>query len=255
MKRITLGLIIASLYGTASADFTVIDPSQSVTQPPVQAAPPVQTSIPNNLPAATPAAGQQQKQAPGQKISTVPSANMTSLVDTLKKVTPKGWKVYSDKTLNTSVPVEYMPAADWKQSLAALSNRYNLVFTVDEAKKTIKLDQGPGGMRDTTLDNQKLAQNNLVPEKMPAAVAPDGSLQLIVKDHQLLSEALEQFLRAGNWEMVWEAGSDINVEKGFSVADKDLNVLLTKALSKFKLHAVLHPKNNVAAIKSDAVIE
>lgn len=245
MKRLTLGLLIATAFTSAHADFTILDPSQAAPKPAPVAAQPVPM-----VPASAPVAGVQ-----AQKLPAAPARNLTSLADTLKKIAPKSWKVYSDKSLNSSLPVEYTPAVDWKQSLSVLATRYNLIFTVDEAKKIIKVDQGPGGMRDTALDNQKLAQNNLVPEPAPSALAPDGSLQLVVKDNQRLSEALEAFLKAGNWHLVWEAGSDIVVTKGFTVSDKDLSELLTRALSKFKLHASLHPKNNTAVVQSDAMID
>lgn len=241
MKRLTLGLLIATAFGTANADFTILDPSQPVQRPVPVAAQPM---------APAPVAG-----VPNQKLVSAPARNMSSLADTLKKIAPKKWKVYSDKSLNASLPVEYTPSVDWKHSLSSLATRYNLIFTVDEAKKIIKVDQGPGGMRDTALDNQKLAQNNLIPEPAPSAVAPDGALQLVVKDNQRLSDALDSFLKAGNWQLVWEAGSDIVVTKGFTVSDKDLGELLTRALSKFKLHASLHPKNNTAVVQSDAMID
>ena len=249
MKRVTIGLLLTTMYGIASADFTILDPSIPQTGVPAQSITTPSVGVPGSMlpPGVTP-------NIP-QKLQLAPKPNNTSLSDTMKKIAPKGWKVFSDKSLNTSVPVEYVPNTDWKQSLTYLSTRYNLVFTVDEAKKIIKLDQNPGGMRDTSLDNKNLAKNNLIPEKAPSATAPNGALQLVVKDNQKLSEAIEIFLRSGNWDLVWEAGSDIEVKKGFTIIDKELSNVLTQALSKFKLHASLHPKNNTAVVRSDATID
>lgn len=251
MKHLTLGLLIASIYGTASADFTILDQAQRPVQPPQQVAAPIQAAAPKIQPPLS-------VPAPAQKLANVaPARNMSSLADTLKKIVPnqKKWKIFTDKSLNASIPVEYMPSTDWKQSLSALATRYNLVFTVDELKKELKVDQGPGGVRDTALDNQKLAQNNLVPEAAPAAVAPNGQLQLVVRDGQRISEALDTFLKAGNWRLEWQAGSDIVVKVGFTETEKDLGDLLTRVLTRYKMHAVLHPKNNTAVVQSDANID
>lgn len=59
-------------------------------------------------------------------------------------------------------------------------------------------------MRDTNLDNQKLAQNNLVPETPPASVTSDGQLQLVVKDNQKLS-SLRNILKV--WTLGFSLGS------------------------------------------------
>ena len=250
MKQLTLGLLIASIFGSAQADFTILDPAQRPVAPaPVQAPTPVPAQV-----APVQAVSQP---APAQKLATAAPRNMSSLKDTILKVLPapaKKWKVYTDKSLNSSVPVEYTPSTDWKQSLSILATRYNLIFSIDENKKTLKIDQGPGGMRDTSLDNQKLAQRVLVPEQDAPALAPNGQLQIVVKDNQRLSDAISTFLKAGNWRMEWKAGSDIEVKVGFTETDKDLAVLLKKVLSPYRMHAVLHPKNNIAVVESDANI-
>lgn len=240
IRRLALGLLLTTTWSIASAEFVILDP----------AAPPQASNTPYaraTTPAfSAPRAISQVNQAP---------AVGSSLRDTLRKVVPSGWKAYADKKLPVETPVDYMPSADWQQSLASLSTRYNLVFKVDPEKKTVSVDQGPGGMRDTNADTRNLAGNTFGKEEAPATMTADGKLRLEIKDGQRLSDAIRQFLQAGKWDLAWEAGSDIEVSKGFVVVDSDLPTVLTAALGRFKMNATLHKGNYIAVVRSNTAAE
>jgi hypothetical protein len=83
---------------------------------------------------------------------------------------------------------------------------------------------------------------------------PDGRLRLEVKRDQRLSEAIRQFLAAGNWELVWEAGSDIVVKNGFVAAGTDIKAVMDDVLPNFRMHSVIHRGNNTVVILSDTAV-
>lgn len=250
IRRLALSFILASTWTAAHADFVVLPPNTpaKVNRPNVPG--------PLGLPNADPTASVPGR-APGlqQQPNLAPKAVGSSLRDTLRKIVPSDWKAYSDKKLDPETPVEYMPAVEWQQSLANLATRYNLVFKVDPEKKSVFVDQGPGGMRDTSADNKNLANNNFGQEKTPLTMTQDGKLRFEIKDGQRLSDALRQFLQAGKWDLAWEAGSDIEVSKGFVVIDADLRNVLTQTLSKFNMNATLHKGNYIAVVRSNANAE
>jgi hypothetical protein len=228
IRRLVIGITLATIWSTASADFVILDASR----------PPPPIVNPKATPLFAPT-------------STSPTRAFSSLRDTLRKVVPSDWKAFIDRKLPIDTPVEFTPSADWRQSLAALSTRYNLVFKIDPEKKAVYVDQGPGGMRDTATDNRNLAQDTFGQEPVSATTTKDGRLRVEVHDGQLLSDALRQFLKAGKWDLAWEAGSDISIDKGFVETGTDLGPVLTKILSKFNLHATLHKANNVAVVRSN----
>jgi hypothetical protein len=83
---------------------------------------------------------------------------------------------------------------------------------------------------------------------------PDGRLRFEVKDGQRLSDALRTFLKAGNWDLSWEAGSDVILDKGFVSAGTDIKAIMDDVLPNFRMHAVIHRGNNTVVIMSNASI-
>lgn len=242
IRHLALGFILASTWSVAHADFLIL--------PPTKPGPVVKPTIPG------PVTGPQAATAAPTSVAAphaapVQRAAGSTLRDTLRKIVPTGWKAFSDKGLNAETHVEYAPSLDWQASLATLATRYNLVFKVDPEKKTVFVDQGPGGMRDTEADNRNLANSNFGPEKTPPTMTADGKLRFEIKDGQRLSDAVRQFLQAGKWDLAWEAGSDIEVSKGFVVIDADLRNVLTRTLSKFNMNATLHKGNYIAVVRSN----
>jgi hypothetical protein len=237
IRRIVVGITLAAIWSSASAEFVILDTSA----PPVALAKVAPVFATSN--SAPPRAVRNDRE------------NFSTLRDTLRKAVPSQWKAFIDKGLPIDTPVEYIPASDWRQSLAALSTRYNLVFKIDSAKKSVYVDQGPGGMRDTAVDNKGLVQDTFGQEALPAAMTTDGRLRIEVRDGQLLSDALRQFLKSGRWDLAWEAGSDIRIDKGFVEAGSDIGALLTKILSQFNLHATLHKANNVVVVRSNTITD
>lgn len=243
IRRLAFGIILATTWSVAYADFVILPPTKPGTA--VKPAVPGPVAGPTAGNTASPSVGSPAQRPVGLK------PQGTSLRDTLRKIVPPGWKAYSDKSLNADTVVEFTPAIEWQSSLAALATRYNLVFKVDPEKKSIFVDHGPGGMRDTAVDNRNLANSNFGKEKTPATMTADGKLRLEIKDGQRLSDALRIFLQAGKWDLAWEAGSDIEITKGFVVVDADLRNVLTRTLSKFNMNATLHKGNFTAVVRSN----
>lgn len=240
--RLLLGLIASTLTLAANAQFIVLDPN-TVPQV-VQSAGPSVVRINNAV--AVPVQG-----APPVS----DSIRAPYLRDTLRKIVPPGWNAYVDRNLNITTPVDYAPASDWKESLKNLSNRYNLVFKVDNDAKNIFVDAGPGGMRDLQADNRNLNTSpTLVAERQPAYQMPDGRLRFEVRNGQRLSESIRQFLAAGNWNLVWDAGSDVVLTRGFVSAGTDIKAIMDDVLPNFLMHAVIHRGNNTVVIMSNAAI-
>lgn len=237
--RFTLGLLASSLALAANAQFVILDSSSPtlVAQGPAV----VQT----NSGAQVPAQG---------AIPISDSIRAPYLKDTLRKIVPPGWNAYVDRNLNVTMPVEYTPQSDWKESLRSLANRYNLVFKIDNDAKKVFVDAGSGGMRDLNADNRNLTQIAGIPATQMNTQMPDGRLRLEVRRDQRLSEAIRQFLAAGNWELVWDAGSDIVVRNGFVAAGTDIKAVMDDILPNFRMHSVIHRGNNTVVILSDTAV-
>lgn len=240
--RLLLGLIASTLTLAANAQFVVLDPNTAPQV--VQSVGPAVVRINNSV--MVPVQG-------GLPVSD--SIRAPYLKDTLRKIVPPGWNAYVDRNLNVTVPVDYVPASDWKESLRSLANRYNLVFKVDNDGKKIFVDAGPGGMRDLQADNRNLTTGStLVVERQPVYQMPDGRLRFEVRNGQRLSESIRQFLAAGNWNLVWEAGSDIVLPRGFVSAGTDIKAIMDDVLPNFRMHAVIHRGNNTVVIMSNTAI-
>ena len=237
--RFTFGLLASTLALAANAQFVILDPSSptlvaqgpAVVQTNSGAQVPTQGAIPIN-----------------------DSIRAPYLKDTLRKIVPPGWNAYVDRNLNVTYPVEYTPQSDWKESLRSLANRYNLVFKIDNDGKKVFVDAGSGGMRDLNADNRNLTQIAGIPTTQVNTQMPDGRLRLEVKRDQRLSEAIRQFLAAGHWELVWEAGSDIVVKNGFVAAGTDIKAVMDDVLPNFRMHSVIHRGNNTVVILSDTAV-
>lgn len=240
--RLLLGLIAGTITLAANAQFVILDPNSSP-----QAAPLAGPSVVNtNSNVMVPSQG-------GLPVSD--SIRAPYLKDTLRKIVPPGWNAFVDRNLNVTMPVDYVPASDWKESLRNLANRYNLVFKIDNDGKKVFVDAGAGGMRDLQADNRNLSTSStLVTERQPLFQMPDGRLRFEVKNGQRLSEALRQFLEAGNWSLVWEAGSDVVLPRGFVSAGTDIKAIMDDVLPNFRLHSVIHRGNNTVVIMPNTAI-
>lgn len=240
--RLLLGLIASTLTLAANAQFVVLDPNTAPQV--VQSTGPAVVRINNSV--VVPAQG-------GLPVSD--SIRAPYLKDTLRKIVPPGWNAYVDRNLNVTMPVDYAPASDWKESLRNLANRYNLVFKVDNDGKKIFVDAGPGGMRDLQADNRNLTTGStLVAERQPVYQMPDGRLRFEVRNGQRLSESIRQFLAAGNWNLVWEAGSDVVLPRGFVSAGTDIKAIMDDVLPNFRMHAIIHRGNNTVVIMPNTAI-
>ena len=240
--RLLLGLIASTLTLAANAQFVVLDPNTAPQV--VQGAGP--SVVRTNNAAAMPAQG---------ALPVSDAIRAPYLKDTLRKIVPPGWNAYVDRNLNVTMPVEYSPASDWKESLRNLSNRYNLIFKIDNDGKKVFVDAGPGGVRDMQADNRNLTSGpTLVTERQPVYQMPDGRLRFEVRNGQRLSEALRQFLAAGNWNLVWEAGSDVVLPRGFVSAGTDIKAIMDDVLPNFRMHAVIHRGNNTVVIMPNTAI-
>lgn len=174
----------------------------------------------------------------------------------LKKLAPEGWQGYADKgKVNPNFIVEIDPGVDWYDSLSKMANRYNLHIKADPNKKTIHVSEGPGGIRDLETEKKKLESAVLASErKSTAPESREGNTDFVVRDGQKLSEALEQFLKKGDWRMEWEAGSDYTVKKGYSVTGNSLRDVLDAALTSYGIHAILYTINRVVVVRSNSVM-
>jgi hypothetical protein len=238
--RHIIGILLSAVAVSAHAEFIILDPA-SVKPPAPVAAP----EAPRQ--AVTPPVQRQPQFGVPQLQQRNVSAPFSSLRDNLRKITPQGWSAFIDKKINVEMPVELVASTDWKDSLRAMSNRYNIVFKIDEEKKALYVDQGPGGIRDLTQDNKNLATEQL-PVKNLEVTTPDGKLRLEVKKGQRLSEALREFLSAGNWDLAWESGSDVVLEKPAEFVGTDIKEVMDQVLPNFRMYSIIHKGNNTVVV-------
>ena len=237
-KRL-LGFLASTLVVAAHAQFVILDPNAQVAPMGSNGPAVVQT---NNS-----------AQMGGMPISDTIRAPY--LKDTLRKIVPVGWNAYTDRNLNLTMPVEYVPASDWKESLRNLANRYNLVFKIDNDDKKVFVDQGPGGMRDLQADTRNLNNGPTLVQERPVAVQmADGRLRLEVKKGQLLSDGVRQFLQAGNWDLAWEAGSDIKLDRNLVSVGTDIKAVMDDVLPNFKMYSIIHRGNNTVVVLSNTTV-
>ena len=243
--KLLLGIVASASIVSANAQLVVLDPNTS--PPPVSNGPSVIRSN-NNIPSNAVPLGQ-------GSLPVSDSIRAPYLKDTLLKIVPPGWNAFVDRNLNVTMPVEYIPTSDWKESLRNLANRYNLVFKIDNDGKKVFVDAGPGGMRDLQADTRNVQVGPVAIKEKPLVMQmPDGRLRFEVKDGQRLSDALRTFLKAGNWDLSWEAGSDVILDKGFVSAGTDIKAIMDDVLPNFRMHAVIHRGNNTVVIMSNASI-
>ena len=169
MKKRIIGAILASLLvsGTACADFVVVPPAEAVF-------PSGNGAMVDSVPVKTEAVEQfplSDVLPPSPSINQKNDTITLPLSEAMQMVAPEGWKGYSDKELDWTYPVEVNMYADWKQSLVALSNRYNLVFRVDEKLKRLYVEAGEGGLRNNAL----YETSGPVVEETRTEGAPEGA--------------------------------------------------------------------------------
>jgi hypothetical protein len=166
----------------------------------------------------------------------------------IKMAIPSDYQAKVPPGFNVTFPVEMTPSPDWKQTLDSISQRYNLVFTINDEFKVVYINEGPGGMKDLKLSTQTLIQEPAKQGKTPSFNPNTQQFTLVVEANQKLSEALTDFLSEGNYKLEWNAGSNYTTPQRFVATGRNLKEVLYNALSKFKLRAELWKQNNVVEI-------
>ncbi len=233
MPRLLTGLALCVTAFSAQAQFVILDPAQT---------------------------------APATSVS---AATGTPLRDALRRIVPSDWNAFVAKNLNASMPVEYMPGQTWNESLKNLADRHNLVFSVDTAAKKVFVDEAPGGARRQAASSMPAPAQVAVVNTETRYVQtgpvvlrnqgvsmqlPDGRLRFEVRDGQRRSEALRAFLGAGNWNLAWEAGSDVVLKEGFVSAGTDIKSILDDVLPNFRMHSIIHRGNNTVVVLSNSIV-
>jgi len=238
--KIITGLAVSTISFIVHAQFVVLDPTIQV---PLSA---TGSAGPAVVTTGTPVA------RPATQMPISDSIRASSLSDTLRTIIPPGWNAFAGRNLNANTPVDYIPHSDWRESLRSLSDRYNLIFKVDNDARKVFVDPGPGGMRDMRADTRNIQTGpTLIGERPMVHQLPDGNLRFEVKEKQRLSDAMRTFLAAGNWRLVWKAGSDVVPTVGFVSTGSDIKTIMDDVLSNFGMHATIHRGNNTVVIHSN----
>lgn len=172
MKKRIFGMAAAVvLYsGAASADFLVVPPSGGI--PGGGENPPSVVAGLQNEPVVV----QETAIAPPRPGTYQENGKMLiPLSEAMQLLAPEGWQGYADPTMDWTYPVEVNVYVDWKESLAELSNRYNLVFQFNENLKRLYVTTGPGGIRNNMPSNINITSSGKgvgVEVSVPADVDP-----------------------------------------------------------------------------------
>lgn len=172
-----------------------------------------------------------------------------TLAEAMQLVAPNGWRGYSDPTVNWKYPVEVNVYGDWKQSLAELSNRYNLIFQVNEKAKRVYVTTGAGGIRDNSGDKRIDGLVGELPRAGQYNANYDGQPFLQVRIGQRVPEALEMFLSQHDLKLIWEPGSQpvLRNDVNFNGPIEDI---LTELLQPLGYHATIYTPSRTVVVRT-----
>lgn len=261
MKKRIFGMLAAAILvsGTASAGFLVVPPPGATpgggeNPPPVAASPEGEPAVVQEQVVSSPRPNTYQDNG----------KMLVPLSEAMRLLAPEGWQGYADPTMDWTYPVEVNVYVDWKESLAELSNRYNLVFQLNEQLKRLYVTTGPGGIRSNTPSNINATlgeDNTATAASSPAAAAPatppeaevaqkeEEVVSLRVSQGQRLAEALDSFLKQRNMTLVWEAGSE-PLQQSEVIFSGTLPDILTEMLHPLGYHATIHTQSKIVVVRT-----
>lgn len=261
MKKRIFGMMAAVVLvsGTASAGFLVVPP-------------PSENSGGGENPPSVAVAQEGEPRVVQEQVVSAPRPNtyqdngkmLVPLAEAMQLLAPEGWRGYADPTMDWTYPVEVNVYVDWKESLAELSNRYNLVFQLNEQSKRLYVTTGPGGIRNnipsninttSTEDNTETAASEpvaatpVVAQESETVLREEEVTALRVTQGQRLTEVLENFFKQRNMTLVWEPGSEPLLQNDM-IFSGSIPDILTEMLQPLGYHATIHTHSKVVVIRT-----